>query len=159
MLSKDPDEAAKYYVDSHMKIILEIGLMMSTAVWYVTGQQHPRDFRTSSGLYKPTHINHPVSKWVHASQENFLWASELAHVLNREKQYRWPHRLPHASIACVEKALSYRDLFPSCGLTPFALAMPEEYKTEDPVESYRDFYRYGKAHLHKWTRREPPSWL
>ena len=30
--------------------------------------------------------------------------------------------------------------FPETGITNFALTMPEEYKTDDPVESYRRYY-------------------
>ena len=30
--------------------------------------------------------------------------------------------------------------FNETGLTQFALAMPDKYKTDDPVESYRNYY-------------------
>jgi len=30
---------------------------------------------------------------------------------------------------------------------------------DDPVASYRNYYRLGKTHLHKWTKRQPPEWL
>jgi len=45
-------------------------------------------------------------------------------------------------------------------LTPVTPAMPEEYLVKgDPVASYRNYYRVGKKHLHKWTKRQPPKWL
>ena len=39
-------------------------------------------------------------------------------------------------------------------------AMPDEYKiSSDAVENYREYYRKGKSHLHKWTKRPIPNWL
>jgi len=43
------------------------------------------------------------------------------------------------------------------GLNPFALAMPDEFKTDNAVESYRAYY-HSKASFAKWTRRKPPTW-
>jgi hypothetical protein len=50
--------------------------------------------------------------------------------------------------------------FESVGLTPFALAMPIEYKTDDAVESYRNYYMSPeKQKIATWNkRRERPDW-
>ena len=48
--------------------------------------------------------------------------------------------------------------FPESGLTTFALAMPDEYKTDDPVESYRMYYKSKKA-IASWKNRAPPVWF
>jgi hypothetical protein len=46
------------------------------------------------------------------------------------------------------------------GLTPIPLCMPDEYKVaDDAVQSYRNYYKYGKTNLHKWTKREKPEWM
>ena len=46
------------------------------------------------------------------------------------------------------------------GLTPFAQAMPNQYKDPDnPVSAYRHFYRAEKSVFAKWTKREMPDWL
>ena len=45
------------------------------------------------------------------------------------------------------------------GTIPPALAMPEEYRSNDPVESYRLYYRLDKQHLLKYSKRERPDWL
>jgi hypothetical protein len=47
---------------------------------------------------------------------------------------------------------------PSKGLTPFALAMPDELKSDDAIASYRDFYHKDKATFASWTKRGQPSW-
>ena len=46
------------------------------------------------------------------------------------------------------------------GLTPFALAMPDEYKSDDAVESYRRYYMSPeKQRIASWNKkRERPEW-
>jgi hypothetical protein len=44
--------------------------------------------------------------------------------------------------------------------TPMPSAMADEYKIgDDPLENYRNYYRIGKARMHKWTNRNQPEWL
>jgi hypothetical protein len=43
-------------------------------------------------------------------------------------------------------------------LTPFALAMPEQFRVDCPVESYRNFYRFDKIRFARWKRNQP-DWL
>ena len=52
------------------------------------------------------------------------------------------------------------DKFENKGLTPFALAMPDKYKTTDPVESYRNYYMSEeKQKIASWKKkREKPEW-
>jgi hypothetical protein len=51
------------------------------------------------------------------------------------------------------------DKFPEVGLTPFALAMPVECKTSDPIESYRIYYQTPeKQKIASWKKREKPAW-
>ena len=44
----------------------------------------------------------------------------------------------------------------SVTMTPFALAMPDIYKTDDAIESYRAYYRTKPA---SWKNREKPYWF
>jgi hypothetical protein len=37
--------------------------------------------------------------------------------------------------------------------------MPEEYKANDPVIAYRDYYNKAKSHLHSWKNRQVPDWI
>jgi hypothetical protein len=43
-------------------------------------------------------------------------------------------------------------------LTKFAVAMPDQYKVECPIESYRNYYKGEKAYFAKWKKREVPEW-
>ena len=36
-------------------------------------------------------------------------------------------------------------------------AMPDEYKEKESINAYRNYYFYGKKHLHKWKNRQIPS--
>jgi hypothetical protein len=59
----------------------------------------------------------------------------------------------------VKKYAPSADKFPQVGLTRFALAMPNEYKTDDPIESYRNYYQgKEKQRLASWKKREVPYW-
>jgi hypothetical protein len=39
------------------------------------------------------------------------------------------------------------------------MAMPDEYKVNSVVESYRNYYNGAKADFAKWTKRESPEWF
>ncbi len=45
------------------------------------------------------------------------------------------------------------------GVTQFAQAMPNCYKSYDPVQAYRNYYIGEKNHLFSWTKREVPYWI
>jgi hypothetical protein len=46
------------------------------------------------------------------------------------------------------------------GMTPFAQAMPEQYRvSDDPVRAYRAYYIGEKLKFAKWRRRRPPHWV
>ena len=43
-------------------------------------------------------------------------------------------------------------------ITPFAQAMPEEYRNEDAVEAYRAYYLGEKTGFAKWKNAKTPVW-
>jgi hypothetical protein len=47
-------------------------------------------------------------------------------------------------------------------MTPVRLAMPDEYKMSDPIESYQKYYIEAKLKIRgivKYTKREAPEFL
>jgi hypothetical protein len=52
------------------------------------------------------------------------------------------------------------DAFQEVGLTPFAQAMPDKYKSDDPVLSYRNYYMSEeKQKIATWCKkRGKPTW-
>lgn len=146
ILDSDPKLIAQYHVDRHVvKMILESLQLLSTTL-RLSGVDYG---------YKSCYVNHPCRIWVGNSLDNFLWLKELTKELCQEYTFRYEK---------IHKGESLLEDMPlpnllSVGLTPFALAMPEEYKADDPIVSYRNYYKYGKKHLHKYTKREMPEWL
>lgn len=145
-------EIAEYMMDKHVsKILIEAVQMLCTAL-HVLEPGHV-------GIYKMTHKNHPVSIWCRTSRENFEWTLQLIECLHEEWRFRYKHTKVHKSYTM---AMYLKDhipkQFPESGLTPFALAMPNEYKTVDPVESYRIYYKSKKS-IASWKNRSTPEWF
>jgi hypothetical protein len=68
--------------------------------------------------------------------------------------------VPHFSMGFITWVHNNIDnsIVPEGELTKFAQAMPDEFKCEDSIEAYRNFYAKGKSHLHVWTRNKP-DWI
>jgi len=153
VVDEDPKLAAQMLCDRHVsKMILETAQMLSSVAHR---HGHPT-------LYKPTHKNHPCTLWAGDSYENWEWLIEHGLALEAEKIHRTGKG--HASADVIRW---YRDngYGPPKGTnsTPFALAMPDKYKTGSASESYRKYYLNDKQKFRdgkrpKWTKRQPPDW-
>ena len=93
-----------------------------------------------------------------ASLDNWLWLKKLIETTHNERKFRFPTRPVHKSYSLVMN-MPVPKFLPSNGTTPFAQAMPDEFKDEDPVKAYRQYYNAKKRHLFSWTNREVPSWI
>ena len=148
ILDKEVEKCAEYHCDKHViKMILESAQMLSAVVrlnGYDVG-------------YKLTHKNHPCTKWARESLSNYNWLKELTKLLNYEYRYRYDKDINHKSYDLV-KTLPIPDL-PDIGLTPFAQAMPEQYKNKNAVKAYRDYYINEKSSFLTWTKRKKPTWM
>lgn len=152
---------ARYMFDKHVsKIILEAVQMLSTAKQLVDSEETDHDIN----LYKISHKNHPVSIWVRSSLENYLWTIRLVEAMHDEWKYRYNHPVEkqHKSYIVAMYLKSHAplaDKFSQTGLTRFALAMPDKYKRDDPIESYRNYYQSEeKQKIASWKNREKPRW-
>lgn len=139
---------AEYHVDRHtVKMILESAQLACSAHWFHGGE----------APYRKTHINHPTSIWTRCSLTNYLWCVDYGLSLCEEYTYRY------GKVHKTESVLKWlRKTLPPIqdkGFTPFALAMPDEYKLDCPIKSYRNYYREDKSHLFSWTKREKPEWI
>ena len=149
ILDNDIEKCAEYHCDQHaIKMILESVQLLCTAL-------NKKELNTP---YKSTHMKHPCVLWVEESYDNFEWLVQLTILLNREYRYRFNKSVDHKSIAVIPEIEKYK--YQRNGLTPFAQAMPDQYKvTNDPVAAYRNFYVGEKLTFAKWTKREPPGWI
>lgn len=149
ILDYDIKKCAMYHNDKHVvKMILEYAQLLSTAI---------RSTGVDAG-YKVTHVNHPCSKWVRESINNWIWLRLLLEELHKEWKFRYnhPESKEHKSFSMVKDLLNPE--LPDIERTSFALAMPDKYKTKDPVQSYRNYYIGDKRHIASWKNRENPEW-
>jgi hypothetical protein len=148
VLDLEPKKCAEYHMDKHaVKMILETAQLLCGVHW-VTGGESP---------YKLSHKNHPCSIWARECYENYVWLCDLGMELCKEYTFRYGKR--HKSQDVIEWCLVNRPNIPIKGdITPFALAMPDECKVGDVVESYRKYYMTSKRELAVWKNREIPYW-
>jgi len=153
VLDTDVTRCAQAHYDKHVvKMCLEYAQILSTSA-RLRGFEH--------NGYKSTHVNHPCVRWAAEDARNWNWLLWLAFELGREYTARYgkTHKSTEA-LTLLPPELTLSAGF--CVETPknFALAMPEEFQTDDAVESYRNYYRIGKRDLASY--RAPavePSWL
>lgn len=135
--------------DKHIvKMILETAQMLCT-VAHANGHVDTP--------YRPTHKNHPCTKWVNESKANWDWLVEHGEEMCREYTRRYGR--DHKSRLVIEWCKTSKAApTKSIGLTPFAQAMPEQYKQDEAVEAYREYYRGEKATIAKWGYSNTPDW-
>ena len=156
-LDHDPHIAAKWHGDKHVsKMTIETAQMLSTAHHVLAGES-----ASEIGIYKPTHINHPCSIWVRENSSNYQWAFELLDGLCREFHVR--RGKLHATQRLLPILSQRPSAIPIAELGFPALAMPDEFKTDCPVESYRRYYRSkfdAGIVSYNWSEeRTHPWWL
>ena len=155
VLDHDVSKIAEYQCDSHAtKMCLETCQLLCTAHHVLDESNEDNRF-----LYKKTHVNHPCSKWVRNNSANYQWTFDLFHAIALEYEYRYGRQ--HLSWKKLAGVLMKQpnNITQSNELSPFALAMPDQYKTDDPVESYRNYYLGEKRHLFRWKNRNQPEWI
>jgi hypothetical protein len=145
-LDRNPEIAAKYHCDKHMKMVLESAQLLCTA-HKCFGLNAP---------YRQTHVNHPCAKWVRESLENYKWLQKLAVHLCHEYTKRYGRI--HKCQAVIEWAGENFPPLPPGNLTEFAQAMPEQYRGSDAVEAYRKYYIGDKSRFAKWKMGNIPEW-
>ena len=162
ILSTIVEECAECMFDKHIvKIILEAVQMLCTTIRLV---DPTNEIFQHIKVYKIAHKNHPVTIWMRTSLENYRWTLDLVDAMHEEWQYRYNHppEKQHKSYIVATYLRKYApsaDKFSSTGLTPFAMAMPAECKSEDPIVSYRKYYQTdSKQKLASWKKRGKPDW-
>ena len=88
---------------------------------------------------------------------NWRWLKTLAGHLHDEYKFRYGEHKQHKAALTIEQ-LPEPNIVDK-GLTPFALAMPDEFKHNDPVQAYRNYYNGAKKHLFEFGSRGTPDWV
>lgn len=147
-LDPDPQIAASYHCDKHVvKMILETSQMLCTVL----------SDRGIEAPYKPTHRNHPCTLWAGQSRQNFEWLMSLGFWLCIEYRHRYDK--VHKSEDVLRFCSRFKEFIPDGPLTPFAQAMPDEFRDADPVTAYRNYYRVAKAPILTYKNSNTPQFL
>ena len=151
LLDTDTKKCAQYHCDKHVvKMILETAQLLC-GVHHLTPQVTPQV------PYKLSHRNHPCSIWARESLSNYLYLCELGLELCKEYTYRYGKR--HKSQDVIEWCLINKPNIADKEFTEPARAMPDEYKSNCVVESYRNYYIGEKSKIAVWKNRETPEWF
>ena len=160
--SECPVQSAKEHCDTHLrKMIVEVQQMLSTAHVVLDGKQ---------AAMKPTHVNHPCSKWIRNNTSNYMWAWKHAKALCDEYTFRTGK--VHASSRWLDVLANPPVATPSGELEPFALAMPDEFKIHGVFDQTKAYQLYLVAKFKEWevrtdkrpivvewTKRQKPEWV
>lgn len=147
-LDNDIKLNAMYHCDRHVvKMITEQAQLLCSAYYYTNSIPH--------NIYKLTHSKHPCSVWARESLSNWKWLKEMTLELYNEYIYRYgkKHKAGELVKTLIEPQLQ------DIGITKRPQAMPDEYKHEDPVVAYRNYYLGQKHHLFQYKNRKLPPWI
>lgn len=150
-VDNNPKQAAADLCDRHcIKMILESCQMLSTAL-QVNGF-------TPEWACKPTHINHPCSKWCRETSSNYLWLAEHAKALC--DQYTLRYGRIHAYTDKIDRFIEASSIIIVGGETSAPTAMPEQFKQidGDVVFKYRAYVAGSKFRFAKWKYTPQPHW-
>jgi hypothetical protein len=144
---QDPVVAAQSLCDKHVvKMVLE------------TAQLLCAHYPQGHAPYKRTHYNHPCARWARESKSNYEWLIQHGLALGTEYSHRYGKE--HKSVLVISWCQRQDWQLDATQATPFVQAMPIEYQVPgDSVSAYRNYYKEGKKHLLKYTKRQPPEWL
>lgn len=170
VLDSDPAVAATLLCDQHVgKMLLEACQLLCNAYPEPTGSLRqqwldstPQERSRLALLpYQHTHVKHPCSLWASTAMCNWVWLYQHALTLWHEYRHRFD-REHGASCALLWISKRYAHVQPGLS-TPFAQAMPEQYRGPDAVQAYRRYYAAEKRVLRgkpvTWTRRPRPNWF
>ena len=174
-LDSDPSLCAQYHCDKHViKMITEYCQMLSTAFWqcptsefnkniYLSYNEKKKQFENRHSIcYQQTHINHPCNIWVRSNIQHFNLLLRLTECLISEYRIRYKK---YDNFKTASNLLNWIDLEhnrPDIDLKEWSnppQCMPEQYKCDDIVQSYRNFYMGDKSKFARWTNREIPEWF
>lgn len=147
ILDSDIKKSVSYLMDKHLtKMPLETAQILCSP------------FMQGEAPYRRTHYNHPCCVWARKSKQNYEWLLLYGYAIfdEFETQRGKQHGSRYVLDWCAE---NYdRLMLPNIGQTPFAQAMPDEFRNANPIKAYRKYYREAKKDIATWKRGKP-AWF
>ena len=171
VLDEDPVIAAQMMDCVRVpKMCVESAQMMASALRRHGATDEAMPLTKAGKPYKGGYKHHPCTVWAGDTWPNFNWLA--IHAIGLCVEYRRRFGKEHACYLPILRMQSLGRaimLKPSNDilehitggeLTPFAQAMPDEYKDEDAVKAYRAYYKSkvnspGGVH---YRHTNPPDW-
>ena len=158
VLHKDPIVSARMHCDKHVpKMVVELYQQIGSALRRYGATDDVMPTTKGGTPLKGGYHNHPCTRWVGDSRDNFRWA--VQHGLALCEEFKLRYNKPHYCEDGIRMMGELADLIPQGELTDFAQAMPDECRQPNVVLAYRIYYKVDKSRFAKWDRgREAPSW-
>lgn len=138
VLDYDPRVCATLHKNKHIvKMPLETAQLLCSVHHMIGNINVP---------YRLTHKNHPCSIWARECIENYNWLCNLGLELCYEytNRYKRVHKCQNIIQWCIDNP----PLLNKYGsMTNFPLAMPDDCKIGDVVDSYNEYYLKYKNHI------------
>jgi len=156
ILDTDPATAAQMHCDKHVpKMCVEAAQMMASALRRHGATDEDMPLTKAGKPYKGGYKHHPCTIFAGDSRDNFMWLSH--HALALCGEYIGRFNKVHACHGPIKLMSTMFHIIPEGGLTPFAQAMPDEYRNDDAVVAYRAYYH--SKQFAKWEKGTPaPDW-
>ena len=176
-LHEDPILAARMHCDRHvLKMVVELYQQLGSAVIRHGATPDMMPLTKAGTPLKGGYHNHPATKWVGDSRQNFRWAA--SHALELSWEYRRRFGKDHFCTPGIEKLVGMAYLIEyDDKMTDFALCMPDIYRPyiwgspglneakathasgKQAVKAYREYYIWDKGYFAEWERGRPaPDW-
>lgn len=147
-LHPDPIIAASYHCDQHLgKMILETAQMLcSVAHIKMPGPWIP---------YKPTHVNHPCTKWLMEHYTHIAWTIRLAQELEFERIERVEHASTEVIKLCAANLLPGIPVKEFPAPTSFIFCGPGHIGYRSSLDIHQKYQAYYREKHAAWldTRR------
>jgi hypothetical protein len=173
VVNSNPRQAAHDLCDKHVvKMIVESAQMLSTAHRVLDGKPSTRQTKTGRNVKDWVHpdshldmsmcfavmVNHPCTRWAMENDKNYLWLQQHAVGLLDEYTIRYGkiHSMDELIRAMLSKAPAKSPA--AVATTPFAQAMPDQYRNPDAVTAYRNYYMGEKRRFAAWKTGHKPYW-
>jgi len=147
----DPIKAAQELCDDHVrKMQIESAQMLSTAHWETGG----------TAPYKRAHVNHPSTKWVRESIQHYEWVVD--HGLEVCNEFTKRYGKHHKTQDVLEWLKINKPNIPDNGFKEPPQCMPDEFKKENTIEAYKEYYIKDKVKIKKlnWNKlNNMPDWV
>jgi hypothetical protein len=158
VLDEHPATSARYHCDKHIpKMCVELFQQLGSAVIRHGAKPEQMPLTSKGTPLKGGYHNHPCTRWCGDSRLNFMWA--VTHALALCEEYTRRYSKVHSCEKGLNHLADMQYMIQGEQFTPFAQAMPDQYKSHDAVYSYRQYYLHEKKSFAKWEKlNNIPDW-